>query len=94
LIAVRYFGKKRKWKDRPQIALFDDWSESKYFRTQQRLGEKVAAMLKSAGVTQALFEGWFLPTELFTCIHKYLTRAEQKGLKREKSWLAQKSSCS
>ena len=92
LIAVRYFGKKRKWKDCSQIAVFDGWSESKYFRAQQRLGEKVAVMVKNAGVTQVLFERWFLPSELFTCIHKYLMRVEQKGLKREKSWLAQKSS--
>ena len=85
LVSVRYFGKKRKIKGdltQSDCEEYLKWSESKYFREQQKLGEKLEAKLKSAGLNKALFEKVFAPTDMFATLYKYL--CEGKGEKLEK----------
>lgn len=73
LLAIRYFGKKRKASEGIQFG-----NDRKYFRIQQRLGEKVAGMLRVAGITKDLFEKEFAEIEIFKKICKHMERLEQK----------------
>ena len=69
LIETRYFGKKK-------IPLNKEgkraWSERKYFRCQQRLGEKISGMLTVAGVTKDFFDTRLRGVELIRKIHRYV----------------------
>ena len=69
LIEMRYFGKKK-------IPLHKEgeqpWSERKYFRQQQRVGEKVGGMLTVAGVTKEFFETRLEGVELIGKIHRFV----------------------
>ena len=69
LIERRYFGKKK-------TPLFKEgekeWSERKYFRCQQRLGEKISGMLTVAGVTKDFFDTRLRGVELIRKIHRYV----------------------
>ena len=69
LVSARYFGKKK-------IPLHkageEPWSERKYFRYQQRLGEKIGGMLTIAGVSKTWFENNLLGVELIGKIYRYL----------------------
>lgn len=92
LVAVRYFGKKRRVEKADN--LLKNCSERTYFRMQQRLEKKLSAALQRAGITKALFDKWFLSTELFQTVYAYLSRTSEGISNREKKWLAQNSSCS
>lgn len=79
LLAIRYFGKNRKLYLRGLERKGEDpllWSERKYFRMQQRLGEKVSSMLKIAGVTKALFDSELAEIDIFRKICKYIEKAD------------------
>ena len=69
LIEMRYFGKKK-------IPLHKEgeqpWSDRKYFRQQQRVGEKVGGMLTVAGVTKEFFETRLEGVELIGKIHRFV----------------------
>ena len=69
LIEMRYFGKKK-------IPLHKEgempWSERKYFRYQQRVGEKVGGMLIVAGVTKEFFDTRLRGVELIRKIHRHV----------------------
>ena len=74
LIEMRYFGKKR---NQPLTYRGKDgeekpWSERKYFRAQQKLGDKIGGMLLQAGITKAWFENNLLGVELIGKIYRYL----------------------
>ena len=86
MVAIRYFGKKRKEK-LPKDTMLGKWGERKYFREQERLGEKLGGLLAAAGVTREIFEEWFLPTELFATVHKYFQKRTQGMTSRERKWL-------
>ena len=83
LLAVKYFGKKRSAK--MQTIAF---SESKYFRMQARLGNKIQAKLYALGLDERTFERYFAKLELFQTIAAYIRKREPKGItEREKRWL-------
>ena len=94
LIAVRYFGKRRKIKkglplDKPlpktEIAA---WSERKYFRFQNRLSQKVAAILFRLGLSEEVFEEKFAQTDIFQKIYRFVCEGkDQKIAQREQRWL-------
>ena len=67
LVAMRYFGKKKiplhKTGETP-------WSERKYFRYQQRVGEKIGGLLTVAGVTKEFFDTKLYGVELIRKIHR------------------------
>ena len=85
LLEIRYFGKKRKLRfclneqsEQNGEACFV-WSERKYFRMQQKVGEKVSAMLKVAGVTKPVFEGELAEIDIFRKVLRYIERTEGDG---------------
>ena len=86
LIAIRYLRTERKIKKPLQPigakTAYTAWSESKYFRMQQRLGEKVGAMLKKAGVTKELFEALFMPTDIFGPVYRCVCEGKDRGVSK------------
>lgn len=81
LLAIRYFGRRRKKKEtpfsgKPNVGGLNPktWSERKYFRFQQRLSEKVSGMLIAAGVTKSLFENELIEIELIQKVHRFVER--------------------
>ena len=94
LIAVRYFGKRRKIKrsfhsaselPKTEIAA---WSERKYFRFQNRLSEKVGAILNRLGLTEEVFEKKFAGTDIFEKIYRFVCEGkDQKIAQRAQRWL-------
>ena len=78
LLSIRYFGKGKKMK-----GLLEDgkrWSERNYFRRQNRLSEKVGAMLCVFGVTKELFVNEFAGLELFKKIYKFVEEGKDKKI--------------
>lgn len=73
LIAIRYFGKKRK----RGADEFSAWSVRKYFRMQQKIGEKVGVMLKAYGVTKTKFFEELAPIGMIAKVHSFVERQEQ-----------------
>ncbi|MBQ8322555.1 MAG: hypothetical protein IJX91_01165 [Clostridia bacterium] len=67
LISLRYFGTGSKIKSlsRKAKSVRGAFSESKYFRLQERLTETVRAMLYGEGLTEESFEKDFSQMELF-----------------------------
>ena len=89
LLAIRYFGKRK------QLCEFlknEDggfgWSERKYFREQKRLGEKVGAMMRSAGLTKERYQAEFADLELFKKIARFVDdgKAERVSVKERKAF--------
>lgn len=82
LLKIRYFGKNRKrclqglGESFPKGGHPLEWSERKYFRMQQKVGEKTVAMLKLAGVTRALFDNELAEIDIFRKISGYIDRQE------------------
>ncbi len=94
LVAIRYFGKERKIKrelaDRKRNGekYANVWSERKYFRRQNRLSEKVGAMLEGVGVTQEVFEREYAGLDIFKKIYKFVCEGRDRGIsKNERQWL-------
>ena len=85
MLEIRYFGKKRKLRfhlnepSEKSEELCFLWSERKYFRMQQKVGEKVSAMLKVAGVTKHLFDRELAEIDIFRKILRYIDRTEEKA---------------
>ena len=94
LIAVRYFGKRRKIKKplhsdkqlpKTEIAA---WSERKYFRFQNRLSEKIGSILLRLGLTEEVFEEKFAKTYIFEKIYRFVCDGkDQKIAQRAQRWL-------
>lgn len=74
LVGMRYFGHKRKipltYKGKDGVE--KPWSERKYFRRQQKLGDKIGGMLTVAGITKPWFEANLLGVELIGKIYRYI----------------------
>lgn len=80
LVEMRYFGKKRKIPmQKGKDGENEPWSERKYFRYQQRLGERLSGMLTVAGVTKEVFETQLLGVELIKKIHRYVEAGRTLG---------------
>ena len=94
LIAVRYFGKRRKMKStfprereesKTGIAA---WSERKYFRFLNRISEKVAGILVRLGLTEEVFEEKFARTDIFAKIYRFVCEGkDQQIAQRSQRWL-------
>ena len=79
LVEVRYFGKKRTrllevCKEKSTGRL---WSERKYFRCQDRLSQKLEAMIKRA-VSEEIFERDFASTDLIEAVGKFVQKKEDQ----------------
>ena len=75
LLAVRYFGKRRA---EVKEALETAESERQYFRRQNRVSEKVAAMLQCAGLTKEVYERDFAKIDIFERVQKLVNKKEQR----------------
>ncbi|MBQ8284122.1 MAG: hypothetical protein IJX75_03410 [Clostridia bacterium] len=93
LVAIRYFGKRRKvrtflrLKERSERGL-DSWSEREYFRKQKRLSDKMGAMLAVAGLTKERYEKEFSGMELFSKVDRFVSEGRDKKMTQdERRWL-------
>ena len=99
LLAIRYFGKKRKSQRSPfppnkGVEGVDPrfWSERKYFRFLQRLSDKMAAMLVVGGVTKSFFENELEKIDIIEKIHRFVEEGrDRKVAADERRWMG---SCS
>jgi hypothetical protein len=69
LIETRYFGKKKR---EDLFPVGQAWSERKYFRCQQKVGEKIGGMLSVAGVTKEVFDRELADLDLISKIHRHV----------------------
>ena len=73
LVSARYFGKKK-------IPLHkageEPWSERKYFRQQEKVGNKLGGMLIVAGVTKEFFDTRLQGVELIRKVHRFVEGKE------------------
>lgn len=90
LLAIRYFGRSDKLKKWKAGAYCPEGkkaarSERQYFRLQNRLSEKVGAMLKRFGVTEETFEKEYAPIDIFRRLKKLVDEGkDSKASRREK----------
>lgn len=91
LLSVKYFGKKRKKKTAETLQwqnVFQGWGESRYFRMQNRLCQKVREQLNLLGFTKEEFDKNYAQMELFQTIFTYLSKQQDKLMsEREKRCL-------
>ena len=71
LIEMRYFGKKKFPLHKEGEA---PWSERKYFRRQEKVGEKIGGMLNAAGVTKDFFDTRLRDVELIRKVHNFVAK--------------------
>lgn len=89
LIALRYFGKKRKI-NRPICTRkgFGAWNESKYFRMQNKLVRRMVSLFCLEGFTKEEFYTCFATMDLFEKLLTYLERDNRQKIGRnERAWL-------
>lgn len=101
LVQIRYFGKEKKIKKRLSPAKeggYENWSESKYFRRQARLAQKLGGLFISAGLTEKVFWDKFANYDVLKNALKILRKRERGIALNEKGWLrfegSTQSSCS
>ena len=93
LVAIRYFGKKRKIKkihftSEKNPLVDESKGERAYFRRQQRLSEKVGAMLQSAGITEEIYLREFASLDIFEKIHKFVHEGKDRKVSQdERRWM-------
>ena len=91
LVQIRYFGKERKIKKRilpVREKGYENWSESKYFRAQNRLGIKLNALFSALGLTQEIFEKEYLGNEIFRRVKKLMEQKDDNKIhNNERAWL-------
>ena len=86
LIGVRYFGKRRKIKKFPfaekakEKSGIEAWSERKYFRFQNRLGEKVCKLFERVGLTEEMFESRFAKTDIFDKLYRFVCEGKDRKI--------------
>lgn len=84
LLEIRYFGRRKKIRGflKRRGCEGEDregkWSETTYFRRQKALGEKVAAMLYFAGITEEKYLAEYARTDIFRKIHDFVAAGKDK----------------
>lgn len=91
LLHLRYFSpcKSRKHgfegKNLGVISTIIAWSDSTYFRKQNRLAEKFESMLENTGFSEEIFEKDFAFIDVFQCINRFLEgKGEDRIRKKER----------
>lgn len=95
LISIRYFGKTGRIKYFLRLReknsadkQFPKWSEREYFRRQQRLQEKVGAMLKAAGLSEEVYERDFAKLDIFEKVDRFIAAGKDRHITdNERRWL-------
>ena len=86
LIEIRYFGRRKKMRSflkRQGLSDRDkgvDWSETTYFRRQRAVGNKVAALLCFAGITEEKYLAEYAQTDVFKKIHAFIAAGKDKKI--------------
>ena len=84
LLQLRYFKKRKSMQ--AENGKGKKWSESTYFRMQNRLIKRIENMLKRAGLTEQVFDEWFAPMQAFRTVCAYLQR-NKEGLNQTEKLL-------
>lgn len=84
LLEMRYFCKRRFGKEECARAKIESWSESTYFRMQNRLEKRLEHLLKREGLTEQVFDEWFAPMQAFRYVCGYLQKKERVMTERER----------
>ncbi len=94
LVAIRYFGKKKRLKSllkKPREGnplRSPVWTERTYFRRQQRLGEKLCGLFALSGITEEVFLREFLKISLFNKIYRGVEEGKDRKISAgERRWL-------
>lgn len=74
LVEIRYFGRKKRMGEFLKAESEGGWSERKYFRMQDKLGEKLESLLHGLGVTKEVYLRDFEQTEIFKTVRKKAAR--------------------
>lgn len=92
LVAIRYFGKRRK--NRAKIGTTERKEKTRgksarmYFRRQLRLGNKIGGLLKLEGLTRELYEREFQEEEILSEIDAYIEDGRDPRIStNERAWL-------
>lgn len=86
LIEIRYFGRRKKMRGflkRRGLSEQEeglDWSETTYFRRQRAVGNKVAALLCCAGITEEKYLAEYAQTDIFKKIHAFIVAGKDKKI--------------
>ena len=80
LVEIRYFGKRKQLRDFFKSEGGATWSEGKYFRRQRRLGEKLAAMMRSVGLTEERYCQEFAQVDIFKRIARIVEEGRDKKI--------------
>lgn len=90
LLHIRYFSASRNRKNygaqKENAEIFSGiaaWSDSTYFRRQSRLAEKFETMLKSAGLSEEIFEKDFAFIDIFQCVRRFLAQGGDNRLRQK-----------
>lgn len=94
LVKIRYFGLERKIKRPMDHAAggeknrYGEWSESKYFRRQNKLLSKMKGLFVAAGVNEEIFLKEFSILEPFREIYRFVSDGRDRKISlRERRWL-------
>ena len=83
LVEIRYFGKRKQLRDFFKSEKGGEiWNEGKYFRRQKRLGEKLAAMMRSVGLTKERYLAEFAQVEIFKKIARFVEEGRDEGAEK------------
>ena len=84
LVEIRYFGKRKQLRD---FFKSEDggtvWNEGKYFRRQKRLGDKLAAMMRSVGLTEERYRRQFAKVDIFKRIARIVEAGRDEKIVAE-----------
>ena len=91
LVKIRYFGKEREIKRTLAPVRdkgYENWSESKYFRMQNKLLLKLKGLFVSCGLSKEDFEREYADSEIFRRAYKKLAVGTETGIRQnERQWI-------
>lgn len=86
LVEIRYFGRRKRLS--VLLPKKDSAEVRRYFRRQQRLGQKLSGMLRVAGVTEEVFLKEYAPLEEFKKIWRFVKEGKDARLfTEEERWI-------
>ena len=91
LVKIRYFGKERKIKKSlapTRERGYENWSESKYFRMQNKLLLKLKGLFTACGLTKEEFEREYAKNELFRRAYRRFQGDKDRKIRpNERAWI-------
>ena len=88
LVAIRFFGQTKRLRKFLKSGEGAKWSERQYFRKQQRLADKVGAMMQFAGITERVYKEHFASLDIFEKIDRFVSEGRDRKIAAdERRWL-------